>query len=65
MKELRLGSITLDNPFFLAPLAGITDASMRKICKEMGAALVFSEMVSASSSCVFRNGKRKRHVVWR
>lgn len=47
MKELRLGSITLDNPFFLAPLAGITDASMRKICKEMGAALVFSEMVSA------------------
>lgn len=47
MKELRLGSITLDNPFFLAPLAGITDATMRKLCKEMGAALVFSEMVSA------------------
>lgn len=47
MKELRLGSITLDNPFFLAPLAGITDAPMRKLCKEMGASLVFSEMVSA------------------
>lgn len=47
MKELRIGSLNLDNPFFLAPLAGITDAPMRKLCKEKGAALVFSEMVSA------------------
>ncbi len=47
MKELRIGNLILDNPFFLAPLAGITDASMRRLCKEQGAALVFSEMVSA------------------
>ncbi len=46
MKELRIGSLILDNPFFLAPLAGITDAPMRRLCKEQGAALVFSEMVS-------------------
>lgn len=46
MKELRIGNLTLDNPFFLAPLAGITDAPMRRLCKEQGAALVFSEMVS-------------------
>lgn len=46
MKELRIGNLTLDNPFFLAPLAGITDALMRRLCKEQGAALVFSEMVS-------------------
>lgn len=47
MKELRIGSLILDNPFFLAPLAGITDAPMRGLCKKQGAALVFSEMISA------------------
>ncbi len=31
MKGLRIGSLILDNPFFLAPLAGITDAPMREI----------------------------------
>lgn len=46
MKELRIGNLILDNPFFLAPLAGITDAPTRKLCKEQGAALVFTEMVS-------------------
>lgn len=43
---MRIGNITLDNPFFLAPLAGITDAPFRRICKEQGAGLVYSEMVS-------------------
>lgn len=45
-KELRIGNVQLENPFLLAPLAGITDAPTRKICREMGAALVYSEMVS-------------------
>lgn len=45
-KVLKIGNITLENPFFLAPLAGITDAPTRRICREMGAALVYSEMVS-------------------
>ena len=45
-KSLKIGNIELDNPFLLAPLAGITDAPTRRICREMGAALVYSEMVS-------------------
>lgn len=45
-KELKIGNVQFDNPFFLAPLAGITDAPTRKLCREMGAALVYSEMVS-------------------
>lgn len=36
-----------DNPFFLAPLAGITDAVMRELCSLMGASLTYTEMVSA------------------
>lgn len=36
-----------DNPFWLAPMAGFTDAAFRKICLSMGAGLVVTEMVSA------------------
>lgn len=43
---MRIGSVTVENPLFLAPLAGITDAPFRRICKEQGAGLVYSEMVS-------------------
>lgn len=42
-----IGNFTPDNPFFLAPMAGITDAPMRLLAKEQGAALVYTEMVSA------------------
>ena len=46
MKDCSIGNIKLDNPFLLAPLAGVTDSSFRRICKEMGASLVYTEMVS-------------------
>ncbi|MEG0392921.1 MAG: tRNA-dihydrouridine synthase, partial [Anaerovoracaceae bacterium] len=42
----KIGKLELDNPFVAAPLAGITDAPTRSLCKEMGAALVYSEMIS-------------------
>ena len=41
---------------FLAPLAGITDKSFRRLCRECGAALVYTEMVSAKA---LRYGDRK------
>ena len=37
------------NPLVLAPMAGITDLPFRIICRELGAGLVFSEMVSAEA----------------
>ncbi|MCI8630867.1 MAG: tRNA dihydrouridine synthase DusB [Firmicutes bacterium] len=43
---LKIGSVELESPFLLAPLAGITDAPMRRIARQMGAALTYSEMVS-------------------
>ena len=46
-KKLKIGNVEFQTPFFLAPLAGITDGPFRKICGEMGAGLVYSEMVSA------------------
>jgi len=44
---MKIGNIKLDNNVFLAPMAGVTDLAFRIICKEMGAGLVFSEMVSS------------------
>ena len=44
---LNIGGIELRNPFMLAPLAGITDSVMRSLCEEQGAALTYTEMVSA------------------
>lgn len=43
---LTIGNITLDNPFILAPLAGYTDLPFRLLCKQFGAGLVVSEMIS-------------------
>jgi len=43
---MKIGNVLLDNPFLLAPMAGVTDATFRMLCKEQGASLVFSEMVS-------------------
>lgn len=43
---IKIGNLKLENPFLLAPLAGVTDGAMRSLCREQGAALVYSEMVS-------------------
>ena len=43
----QIGSFKPKNPFFMAPLAGVTDAPTRLIYSDMGAGIVYSEMVSA------------------
>ena len=44
---LRHNRLYLDSPFVLAPLAGYTDLAFRLLCRELGAGLVFSEMISS------------------
>ena len=46
-KPLRIGPLSFEYPFVLAPLAGITDKSMRSLCCQAGASLTYTEMVSA------------------
>lgn len=43
---MKIKNLEFRNPFVLAPLAGITDKSMRSLCAEQGASLVYTEMVS-------------------
>ena len=46
-KKIEIGNLKLDFPFFLAPMAGVTDYAYRVIAKEFGAGVVYSEFVSA------------------
>lgn len=44
---MQIGPYRFDGRFFLAPLAGVSDRPFRKICRDMGAAFAYTEMVSA------------------
>ncbi|WP_331655346.1 tRNA-dihydrouridine synthase, partial [Aminipila sp.] len=61
MKDLAIDNLKLENPFLLAPLAGVTDASFRRICKEMGAAMVYTEMVSGKG--LYYKDKNTEHLL--
>lgn len=44
---MKIGNLDIGEKLILAPMAEITDSSFRKICKEFGAGLTFTQMVSA------------------
>ena len=44
---MRIGPIESDSPFLLAPLAGVSDSPFRRLAREQGASIVYTEMVSA------------------
>lgn len=45
----KIGNVEIENPFVLAPMAGVTDMPFRRLCKEQGAGLICMEMVSAKA----------------
>ena len=49
--ELKIGPIAVDSPVVLAPMAGVTNAAFRALCREFGGGLYVSEMVSARALC--------------
>ena len=48
---LRIGTIEVENPLFLAPMAGVTDWAFRTICARLGAGVTVTEMVSSRALC--------------
>ncbi len=44
---MNIGNVLIENNIFLAPMAGITDLPFRKICRDFGCGVTYSEMVSA------------------
>lgn len=49
METLKVGTLTLAPGAALAPMAGVTDTSMRRLCAQYGAVCTVSEMVSAKA----------------
>lgn len=58
---MRIGNVELENNIFLAPMAGVTDLAFRILCKEMGAGLVVSEMVSSKG--LYYNDSSTRNLL--
>ncbi|MBI5121531.1 MAG: tRNA dihydrouridine synthase DusB [Rhodospirillales bacterium] len=56
---LKIGSIRLDNPVILAPMAGVSDAPFRRAAKRFGVGLTVSEMI-ASKAMVRAHSKTLR-----
>jgi len=52
----KIGNVEIKNRVVLAPMAGISNTSYRKIIKEMGCGLIFAEMVS-DKAIMFGNEK--------
>ena len=55
---VSIGSVELQGRVVLAPMAGVTDFAFRRLCREQGAALTTSEMVSAKA-LVYRDEKTR------
>ena len=48
---MYIGPVFIPNPLVLAPMAGVTDLAFRRTCREKGAGLTVTEMVSAKALC--------------
>ena len=56
--SICIGNIEIKSKLALAPMAGVTDVAFRTICRELGAGLTYTEMVSAKA-LVYQDGKTR------
>lgn len=60
--SLYIGNVLVEGQLFLGPMAGVTDLPFRLLCKEKGADLVYTEMVSAKG--VQYNNKNTESLIY-
>ena len=58
---MRIGPHTLKNRLIVAPMAGVTDRPFRQLCKQLGAGMAVSEMVT-SNSLLYGSAKTARRA---
>ncbi|TRZ91049.1 MAG: tRNA dihydrouridine synthase DusB, partial [Rhodocyclaceae bacterium] len=58
---MQFAGFTLRNNLFVAPMAGVTDRPFRQLCKQLGAGLAVSEMVT-SNSLLYGSAKTLRRA---
>ena len=60
---MRIGDVELENNLILAPMAGVTDQPFRKLCREQGCGLLYTEMVSAKAILYHNRNTQKLLMV--
>ena len=55
---MKIGQVNIQGKAALGPMAGVTDAAFRHICRAQGAALTYTEMVS-SRGLVYNDAKTR------
>ena len=58
---MHIGNVEITSPLYLAPMAGVTDMAFRQICRELGAAMSCTELVSAKALCY--QDKKSRNLL--
>ena len=61
---MNIGPYVLPNPFFVAPMAGVTDRPFRQLCKKLGAGYAVSEMVTSRPDLwdTLKTSRRANHT---
>ena len=61
---MNIGPYLLANPFFVAPMAGVTDRPFRQLCKKWGAGYAVSEMVTSRPDLwnTLKTSRRANHA---
>ena len=61
---MNIGPFVLSNPFFVAPMAGVTDRPFRQLCKKLGAGYAVSEMVTSRPDLwdTLKTSRRANHA---
>ncbi len=58
---MRIGTVEVKGPLVLGPMAGVTDLPFRLLCKEQGADLIYTEMISAKG--IYYNNKNTESLL--
>lgn len=58
---IKIGNVSIENQWLLAPMAGVCDLPFRVLCKECGAGLTATEMVSAKA--IYYNNKNTEELM--
>lgn len=59
---MKIGTVTINGKLALGPMAGVTDAAFREVCRAQGAALTYTEMVSAKA--LTYNDKKTKDLLY-
>ena len=61
IKPVNIGSLTVDFPIMLSPMAGYTDAAFRSLCRDFNCGMIYTEVITCRG--VVHDSKLTRHML--